>query len=357
MFDRSQTPYNKSYPEISVSEQWGRPHVNEGISSIDGIGTELDQRHEHVPSEVPFAQVTSVYQFFGGGGRALVLESISSALENGESCVHVSGESGSGKTMLATVLAERCMRSHQVVRFDADELSVPALLHHLVIELCPRQLPEPALTVRGKLAKERLVELSRDAVQEQLASGTSAARPVLLLIDSVSVLRPPVMRLLKQLSEIHHGDQRMFQFVIFECVEHDSIVAAGVQRCGERPVNHHRLRRLTLAEIGQYLQHHMLLLDFNRRDIFTREMAYFIADRSEGVIGAVNAIARSAFTIARLEKSDRPSLSHLLVAGLPQREEPMPRRGFVARHRKVVFALLGSTVVASTATLVLLSVR
>ncbi len=339
--------------------------MNESISSIDGIGAALDHRLDHVPSEVPFAPVSSVFQFFGGGGRALILQGISSALENDEACVHVSGERGSGKTMLAAVVAERTSHSHQIIRFDADELSAAALLHQLVIELCPGELPQPRSVGRKDISGANLqadplinsIDHSLAAVLEQLANGTAAQRPVLLLIDSASVLRPTVRRLLEQMSEVRHRGQRMLQCVVFERVEHDSKAASDVQLYSDGSLHHHRLRRLTLAEIGQYLEHQMLLLDFNKRDVFTREMVYFIADRSAGVIGSVKSIARNAFTIARLEKSDRPSLSHLLVAELPQREDPVPKRGFIARHRKVVFALLGSSVVASTATVVLLSVR
>ena len=93
----------------------------------------------------------------------------------------------------------------------------------------------------------------------------------------------------------------------------------------------------------------MLLFDFNRRDLFTREMAYFIADRSEGVFRSINTLARNAFTIANLEDADRLSMSHLLMAGLPPREEHSTESGFLARHKGQVIALMGSCVVASAA--------
>lgn len=328
--------------------------MKDSISSIGTIGAELDRRYEQVSAEAPFAPTSSIFHFFGGGGRAAVLDAIGASVNSGEVSIRVCGEPGSGKTMLASVLAEHCSTSHHVVRYEDDELSHAKILRQLLIEFCPRQLHMPSFG--DKALDLRTTEYSRHVVVQQLSQGTPGQRPVLLLIDSPGALRPPVMRLLQELGEIRHDGKPVVQIVLFEPVEHDFVIAASAQPDGVRSSTIHHLWRLTLAEIGQYLEHQMLLQDYNKRGIFTREMVYFIADRSEGVFSVINAIARSAFTIARLERSDRPSLSHLLMAGLPQRDEPMPRKGFVARHRKAVFALLGSTVVASAATLVFLSV-
>jgi len=109
------------------------------------------------------------------------------------------------------------------------------------------------------------------------------------------------------------------------------------------------LRRLTLSEINEYLQHHMMLFDFNRRDLFSHEMSYFIADRSHGVFRSINKIARNAFTIADFESADQLSMSHLLMAGLPPREDHQLRTGFIARHRAGIFTMIGFCVVACAA--------
>lgn len=331
--------------------------MNDDLSSIDGIGADLDRRYEHVSAEVPFAPVASILDFFGGGGRAAILDAITISMGNGDALVHVQGEPGSGKTMLANVLSERFAASHNIVRFERESFSVGELLHQLVIDLCPRQMSAPALESKERHrhwgASE--IDAAKEAIIDRLAVSTPGDRPVLLLLDSAGTLQPPVQRLLNELCEVRRMGRRMLQAVVFERIDSEAFKASGSARIPEQSLSHHRLRRLTLAEIGQYLHNHMLVFDFNRRDVFSREMTYFVADRSEGVFRSINTIARNAFTIARLEGRNRPSMSHLLLAGLPQQEESEPHRGFVMRHRKAVFALLGSTVVASAATLVLLS--
>ncbi len=322
------------------------------------MGVDLDRRYEHVSAEVPFAPVGSVFGFFGGGGRAAVLDAITLALGNDDACILVQGEPGSGKTTLSSVLGERCKATHNIIRYERDELSVAHVLHQLVVELCPRQVSAPDGKADSGSVDVRQIDAYKDAVISRLELKTPGGRPVLLLLDSRTRMRPPVRRLLDELTSVRRLGNRMFQVVVFEQVDTWSRHTGQHAPEATRAVNHHRLRRLTLAEIGEYLHHNMLLFDFNRRHVFNREMAYFIADRSQGVFRSINTIARNAFTIARLEGLDRPSMSHLLLAGLPPAEdEPTPGPKFIVRNRKAVIALLGSSVVASAAALVLLALR
>ena len=101
-----------------------------------------------------------------------------------------------------------------------------------------------------------------------------------------------------------------------------------------RPAAHYFLRRLNLAETTEYLNHHMLLFDFNKRDLFTREMAYFIADRSAGNCCAINNLARNAFLQAHVEGTEQVTMGHVLVAGMPEQREK--RASFFSRHKRAV---------------------
>jgi len=113
--------------------------------------------------------------------------------------------------------------------------------------------------------------------------------------------------------------------------------------------DHYWLRRLTLSEISDYLRHHMMLFDFNQRDVFTREMAYFIADRSDGVFRSINTLARNGFMVAGLEDAEHVSMSHLLTAGLPVEDNGVEAHGFVWRHRSLIVGLMGFGVLGGLA--------
>lgn len=317
----------------------------------------LERRQYYSASQGPFHNASNIFLFYGGGDRGNTVDSIVRSVRAGDPLAHVHGERGSGKTLLSLVLAERLAAYRNIIRFEHDGLSVAALLQQLTIELCPRLAAPASSAGTPATAPDRAAPDARQAIVRQLSMGTPGDRPVLLIVDSASSIEPDVQELLRELSLVRRNGRRMFQAVLFERMSLDDARVLGVHAAPESHGHHHWLRRLTLAEISDYLQHHMLLFDYNRRDTFSRDMAYFIADRSEGVFRAINTIARNAFMIAGLDNQERPSMSHLLLAGLPPREREPARAPFVRRHRRAVFALFASSVVASLMTAILLSAR
>jgi len=342
----------------------------------------LGRRQYYWSTPGPFSQPGNIFLFFSGGDRGRTLDALVGSVRDGVPLMRVHGERGSGKTLLGLVLADRLSDRCNVIRVEHEALNVGMLLQQLGIELCPSMTTPVGTVRRGSDMTPAALAVARVAVASQLASSTPGNRPVLLLVDSPDRVDADVLALLDELSTICRDGRRMLQAVLFERSEatassrrrpvgapahrgaarharsqagHDGARAAFRAICHE--ADHHWLRRLTLAETGEYLRHQMMLFDYNRRDVFSREMAYFVADRSEGVFRGINTIARNAFVIAGLENEERPRMSHLLMAGLPPQAATEPRTPFVRRHRRAVFALFASSVVVSLLSAILLAAR
>ena len=216
-------------------------------------------------------------------------------------------------------------------------------------------IPQKAGLISAEQAQEgvdrELLDSALACITEQLSEARThkGQKPYVLMIDSQANLDAHVLRIINELASVRVADQVIMHCLVFHRVTKDAARSINAHHGANQSNNHYWLRRLTLVEINEYLQHHMMLFDFNRRDLFTHEMAYFTADRSEGVFRSINTLVRNAFTIANLEDSDRLSMSHLLKAGLPPRAEISTESGFLARHKGQVIALMGSCVVASVA--------
>lgn len=294
--------------------------------------------------------------FYGGGERGDTVENILRSFRTDNQIVHVHGERGSGKTMLSLVVSDRLKHRFNIIRYDVPDLSASLLLRHLLIELCP-QSADLITAEQAQLGVDTAaIDVALDCVVEQLTSADRARthRPYVLIIDSPAQMHEDTRRIVERLAALQARDQTIMHCLVFHTPPDDSSRSIHTRQSTCTASNEFWLRRLTLAEINEYLRHHMMLFDFNRRDLFTREMAYFIADRSEGVFRSINTLSRNAFTIANLEDADKLSMSHLLMAGLPPRAEPSTESGFFARHRGGVIALMGSCVVASAAAAVFL---
>lgn len=304
---------------------------------------ETGRRLYYSSSQGPFYNANNIYMFYGGGNRARIAESVIKAIRSRESIVHVHGEAGSGKTMLSLVISDRIKHRFNTIRYDLQELSASKLLRHLLIELAPQDSDLISSEQAQHGADPESIERAICCIEEQLCKPCQSrnSKPFVLFIDSKEALGAGALEVAQRLSGCKSSHENVFHCVIFHTTASNAERYAAVSETPYQSENHFWLRRLTLAEISEYLRHHMMLFDFNRRDLFTREMAYFIADRSEGVFKSINTLARNAFTIANLEEADKLSMSHLLMAGLPVVDETPYKTGLAVRYRKATVCLFG----------------
>ena len=86
----------------------------------------------------PFRITPDTDFFFEGGNRGAVLEAPTCAIMRGEGIVKVTGEVGSGKTMLCRVLQARLPPTVETVYLANPSVSPEEILHAIAFEL---QLP------------------------------------------------------------------------------------------------------------------------------------------------------------------------------------------------------------------------
>jgi len=296
----------------------------------------------------PFSVAQNIYLFFGGGDRGEIVDALVRSISGHDSqLMNVYGEPGSGKTIMSLVLAYRMKHRRNIIRYDHDQISTASLLRHLLIEISPREADTVTGAGNPDIASTRSTDLALQRLWHALQSPVSGDKPFLFIIDSKGSLDAPTRVLLKQLAGLRYQGRSSIQVVIFERENEQHPVGQL-----ERPGFEFWLRRLTLPEIGDYLYHQMLCFDFNRRELFRRDMAYFIAERSEGVVTRINELARHAMVFADLDtgQPDRAMMSRMLMSGGALGEdESENQQNFLRKHRGALIALLGFSVVVSIA--------
>lgn len=328
----------------------------------------VGKRRYFSSTEGPFQSASNIYLFYGGADRGLIINAITHRIRKYPEPVIVTGEVGSGKSMMSLVLGQKLNDKYNIIEFDHAVCTPDNLLRHLVIELTPELVTDSDfktdLDGEGGAASALIDQNDRDAILvaliDKLRQGTPGNKPVLFLVDSKSV-ETEAYHLLLQMTQAINSHGRPFSCVVFaeEPVSNANTVDATEDTAAtdqDKPAEnvHFRLRRLNLAETTEYLQHHMLLFDFNKRDLFTREMAYFIADRSKGNCSTINTLARNAFLLAHLEGADRVSMGHLLVAGQPKKKEKPET--FAAKHQRGVKLAAAFVVSSAVVTAILVGV-
>lgn len=91
--------------------------------------------------EAPFRITPDTDFFFGGGNRGATLDALIYAITHDEGIVKVSGEVGSGKTMLCRVLMDRLPQTVTIIYLANPSLSrediLFAIAHELRLEIAP----------------------------------------------------------------------------------------------------------------------------------------------------------------------------------------------------------------------------
>jgi len=86
-------------------------------------------------NQAPFKITPNTEFFFSGGNRGPILEALIYAITHGEGIIKVTGEVGSGKTMLCHMLPTRLPPNIETVYIANPSVSPEEILHAIAFEL------------------------------------------------------------------------------------------------------------------------------------------------------------------------------------------------------------------------------
>src|SRR4030095_8437276 len=132
------------------------------------------------PREAPCRITPHTEFFFSGANRGATLEALLYAITAGEGMVKVTGEVGSGKTMLCRVLMERLPESVETIYLAVPSLSrdemLAAIASHLGIDNAGRTLSKMM-----RALQDRLIELHAEGRQVVALIDEAHAMPLATL--------------------------------------------------------------------------------------------------------------------------------------------------------------------------------
>ncbi|MBP6095258.1 MAG: AAA family ATPase [Methyloversatilis sp.] len=235
--------------------------------------------------ETPFRITPHADFFFGGANRSALLEALVYALGREEGLVKVSGEVGTGKTMLARVLIEH-LPPHLRAIYLADPLmNRGELLAVLADELgCP-----PAEAADG--SAHRLLR----AVQEALVAEFASGRQVVLLIDEAHAMPADTLEQIRLLSNLESERHKLIKIALFGQPELDDLLArTDMRQLKDRITQHFRLDPLRPDDVSTYIDFRMRAAGYRGPTVFEAAATARIARDSGGLTRRINILADKA---------------------------------------------------------------
>ncbi len=260
--------------------------------------------HEHFGlSQAPFKITPNTDFFFGGGNRGPILEALIYAITQGEGIVKVTGEVGSGKTMLCSMLQTRLPDNVETVYLANPSVSPEEILDAIAFEL-QLEIPRDA----GRLAVMH-------AIQNHLLQRHAQGKRVVLFVEESQGMPIATLEEIRLLSNLETKSDKLLQIVLFGQPElDDNLRQNQIRQLKERITHSFRLEPLTPPETREYLMFRLRAAGYRGPDLFTEAIIREIARISGGLTRRINLIADKALLAAFADNTHSIRQKHLDAA-------------------------------------------
>ncbi len=254
-------------------------------------------------AQPPFRITPNTAFFYSGGNRGPILETLIYAIGQGEGIVKVTGEVGSGKTMLCSMLQSRLPARVETVYLANPSVSPEEILHAIALEL---QLKPPRDA--GHLEVMQMLHghlLERHAQDKQ----------VVMFVEESQSMPIATLEEIRLLSNLETAHAKLLQIVLFGQPElDDNLRQPQIRQLRERITHSFRLNPLQPDEIREYLNFRLHAAGYRGPDLFSPPVINAIAKATGGLTRRINLIADKALLAAFSENTHTLTLQHVKAA-------------------------------------------
>lgn len=254
-------------------------------------------------SQPPFKITAHTDFFFPGGNRGAILDALIYAIRQGEGIIKVSGEVGSGKTMLCRMLQERLPVEVETVYLANPSVSPDEILHAIAFEM--------QLSLPREASRLEVMQALQDYLLERHAQG----KQVVVFVEEAQGMPLATLEEIRLLSNLETQHYKLLQIVLFGQPELDKNLATPeIRQLKERITHSFTLKPLTAAEISDYLMFRLRAADYHGPDLFGPAVIKLIARASRGLTRRVNIIADKTLLAAFAGNTHTITVQHVRAA-------------------------------------------
>jgi type II secretory pathway predicted ATPase ExeA len=258
---------------------------------------------EHFGLTEPPFKITPVTEFFfSGANRGEILDALIYAITDGEGIIKISGEVGSGKTMLCRMLLDRLPTNIKAIYLANPSLSRDELLYAIADGL--------GLELEGQRVSVLLQNLHNHLVEKH-----HQGERCVVLVDEAHAMPVETLEELRLLYNLQVGKDKLIQIVLFGQPELDSKLAqTNMRQLKDRIVHHFNMQPLSKKVIESYLMFRMRAAGYHGPDIFSPSAIALIGKASNGLLRRVNILADKSLLAAFVENTHNIDTRHVQAA-------------------------------------------
>jgi MSHA biogenesis protein MshM len=255
-------------------------------------------------AESPFGITPDTSFIYSADAHQEALNTLLIGLNSGEGFVKITGEVGTGKTLL-------CRRFLATL----DDKHVAAYLPNPMLE--PRILLLAIAEELGlKLAgMDYHFHLLKD-LNAHLLEIANQGKTVVVCIDEAQCMSLESLEALRMLSNLETEKRKLMQVILFGQPELDAKLSdPSVRQLRQRIVYHYRMPGLKPRELGHYLTHRLRIAGHPHGELFEPSATRMLYWLSGGTPRLVNVLAHKALMAGYGEGRRTVSAQHMRAAG------------------------------------------
>jgi MSHA biogenesis protein MshM len=254
-------------------------------------------------SEAPFGITPDTSFFFNSPHSQEALNTLLVAARNGEGFIKITGEVGTGKTLL-------CRKFMAMLGPD------------FVTAYIPNPYLEPR-TLMLALADELEIAFEKDVDQHQLLKAitlrllelSAGDKRVLLCLDEAQAIPIESLEALRLLTNLETEKRKLLQIVLFGQPElNRHLELDAIRQLAQRITFHYHLGPLTRDDIEYYLAHRLRIAGYSGARMFERAAIARLYRASGGIPRLVNILAHKALMVSYGQGKQQVSARHVAEA-------------------------------------------
>lgn len=238
-------------------------------------------------NELPFSITPDTSFYFASRSYQEGLNTLLFAIMSGEGFIKITGEVGTGKTLLCRKLMSSLDNTFKVAYIPNPYLEPHSLLMMLAQEL--------GISVADTVTQHALLS----ALTQGLLDFTRQGIKIVVCLDEVQAMPIETLEALRLLSNLETEKRKLLQVVIFGQPElEEKLNHASIRQLKQRITFEYQLDRLSRDEMQYYLNHRLVIAGYQGSRMFSDMALWLMYYKSKGVPRLVNILANKSLLAA-----------------------------------------------------------
>lgn len=272
-------------------------------------------------NEFPFSLTPDTQFYLDLPSHREALNVLLLALQNGEGFIKITGDVGTGKTMLCRKLLNELKQPFVTAYIPNPHLTPSglrlAVAEELGISYCKTASQRMDIADELGLPQSRENGQSRivQHINDYLIKAAKNQQKTVIIIDEAQAMSEESLEALRLLTNLETEKQKLLQIVLIGQPELDDVLQKkSIRQLRQRISFSYKLKPLTISDIKVYLKHRLSIANIQNPVIFSQAAIHAIHSYSQGIPRLINILAHKSLLSAYGKDQTEIRLQHIKQA-------------------------------------------